>query len=135
MTMPRSVKEWIGKTADTQAPPKVRLRNFTDHGGVCHLCSGKILAGDKWETDHVTDLWKGGENRETNLAPAHKRCHDAKSREGKSQKAVEDRKRRAHLGIKAMPRQKIKSRGFAKREPQRNASRPLRLKKYTLIDE
>ncbi|WLT07795.1 HNH endonuclease signature motif containing protein [Bartonella apihabitans] len=65
--MPRKVKEWIGKTDDTMPPPSVRLRIFERDGGRCRLTGKKILAGDKWDLDHIIPLADGGENREAIL--------------------------------------------------------------------
>ena len=44
--MPRALPEWIGKTDDSQAPPRVRVRCFERDKGVCHICKQKIKAGD-----------------------------------------------------------------------------------------
>lgn len=126
--MPRRVKEWIGKTPDSQPPPKVKLRNFDEHGGRCHICTGKIMVGDPWETDHKIRIKDGGENRESNLRPAHKRCHAGKTADENRQQAIEDRKRKKHLGIKSAPKRPLKGKGFAKTERQRPASAPLRKK-------
>jgi hypothetical protein len=68
--MSRKVEEWIGKTPDTPAPPRVRLRVFERHNGICYLSGRKIMAGDKWEIEHPQALINGGENRESNMAPA-----------------------------------------------------------------
>lgn len=122
--MARSVPEWIGKTPDTKVPDRVKLRVWERHEGRCHICTAKIMAGDLWDTDHVKRLKDGGENRESNLAPAHKRCHARKTAEENRQQAVDDRKRKKHLGITG-PKQTIKGRGFRKADPQRSASRPL----------
>jgi 5-methylcytosine-specific restriction endonuclease McrA len=75
----RSIPEWIGKTPDTPAPPRVRVRVFQRHGGCCHVCTRKIAAGDRWDCDHVVALINGGENRESNLAPICEWCHPAKT--------------------------------------------------------
>ena len=60
----RTVKEWIGKTADSKPPPTVRLRILKTHDGHCRLSGIKIRPGDAWDCDHVKPLWDGGENRE-----------------------------------------------------------------------
>ena len=36
---------------------KQRLELFNANGGMCHLCGGKIEAGQAWELDHVNELW------------------------------------------------------------------------------
>ena len=98
--MSRSVPEWIGATPNTPIPPRVKLRVFEAHGGVCHLSGRKIRAGELWECDHVKALINDGENRETNLAPALRDKHRAKSAEDVAEKAKVYAKRAKHLGIK-----------------------------------
>ena len=95
----RAVKEWIGKTPDTRAPPRVRLRVFEKFGGVCQLSGRKIRPGDKWELDHTKALINGGENRESNLQPVLKEPHKVKTAQDVAQKAKVDRVRKKHLGI------------------------------------
>lgn len=97
--MPRSIPEWIGKTDDTPVPPRVRLRNYDEHDGTCHICGQKIKSGQLWETDHLVRLKDGGENRESNLRPAHKDCHQTKSACENTEQARIDRVRKKHLGI------------------------------------
>lgn len=97
--MSRSVPEWIGKTPDSAIPPRVRLRIFERHGGICHITGRKIRAGDQWDCDHVTALCNGGEHREANLAPALRSAHRKKTAEDVAQKAKCDRVRKKHLGI------------------------------------
>lgn len=95
----RSVPEWIGATPDTPIPPRVKLRVFEAHGGVCHLTNRKIHPGDDWDADHITAICNGGENRESNLAPALRHAHREKTAEDVNQKAKDDRVRKKHLGI------------------------------------
>jgi 5-methylcytosine-specific restriction endonuclease McrA len=98
--MTREVPEWIGKTPDTPAPPRVRLRVFEKHKGICHLSGRKIMAGDKWQLEHPQAIINGGENRESNLAPALVEPHKVKTAEDLKQKAKNDRVRKRYLGIK-----------------------------------
>ncbi len=108
--MSRSVPEWIGKTDDTRPPPRVLDRIFTRDDGICHICSGKI-AGKKWEADHIIALINGGENRESNLAPAHVQCHKGKTAKDKAKKSKIARQRGKHNGS-IRPKSKLQSRGF-----------------------
>lgn len=94
----RSVPEWIGATPDAPIPRRVRLRVFERAGGICHISGRKIRPGDKWEIDHVIALVNGGENRESNLAPALADAHRAKTREDVAQKAKDRRVKAKHLG-------------------------------------
>jgi 5-methylcytosine-specific restriction endonuclease McrA len=98
--MTRSVPEWIGKTPDEKIPPRVRLRVFERHGGVCHLSGRRIAAGEPWDCDHVRALVNGGEHRETNLAPALRDKHREKTAEDVAEKAAVRRKALAHHGIR-----------------------------------
>lgn len=116
--MPRKVKEWIGKTDDSPVPPKVRQRNYDEYKGICQISFIQIRAGDAWETHHKIPLWKGGENRESNLVPVLKKYHDALSAEDKTEKKISDRKRQKHLGIKkrgTRPMMGTKASGWRKR--------------------
>ena len=94
----RTVKEWIGKTPDTRAPPRVRLRVFEKFGGVCQLSGRKIRPGDKWELDHTKALINGGENRESNLQPVLKEAHKVKTAQDVAQKSKDRRVMSKHIG-------------------------------------
>jgi 5-methylcytosine-specific restriction protein A len=98
--MSRSTEEWIGKTDDTPIPPRVKLRVFERHNGVCHLSGRKIRAGEPWDCDHVVALINGGQNRENNLAPALRDKHREKTARDVAEKARIASKKAAHLGIK-----------------------------------
>lgn len=95
----RKPPEWIGKSADRRPPPRVRARVFLTHGGKCHISGRAIRPGDAWELDHVIALVNGGENRESNLAPALKVAHKAKTALDVAEKAKVARVRAKHLGI------------------------------------
>ena len=117
----RRVPEWIGKTPDTPAPPRVRLRVFQAHGGVCHIAKRKIAAGEPWQLEHIKALCNGGENRESNLAPALRDKHREKTAEDVAEKSAIYRKAAKHNGIR--PRSRLQSAGFTRPEPQRSATR------------
>jgi 5-methylcytosine-specific restriction endonuclease McrA len=100
----RAVPEWIGKTPDSAVPMKVKLRVFARWDGRCHISGVKILAGDKWDVEHVKPVRSAhpGEphlNRETNLRPALKEPHRKKTAQENSDNAKADRVRAKHLGI------------------------------------
>lgn len=118
--MARTVKEWVGATEDTRAPPRVLRRIFEREGGRCHL-SGRVIApGELWQADHKIALINGGMNCESNLFPALGDPHKEKTRAD-----VAEKKRVAALalsnigGSRSAP--SFHSRGFAKqpREPKR----------------
>lgn len=88
-----------------------RLRIWSAHEGVCHLCGLPIRLGEKWHVEHVKPLWLGGEDAEVNMAPAHIDCHAPKTREEAGVRAKNNRVAAKHIGA-AAPKQKIQSRGF-----------------------
>lgn len=97
--MTRTVPEWIGKTPDAKIPPRVQTRVFLAHEGKCHITGRKIQPGEKWDMDHVIALCNGGENRESNLAPALQQAHRQKTSQDVAQKKKDARVRAKHLGI------------------------------------
>lgn len=109
--MARSVTEWVGKTYDSKAPPRVRQRVFDRDKGCCHLCKLPIKTGETWEADHVIALINGGANAESNLAPAHSHCHVGKSARDLKEKAKVAAIRQRFTGAK-QPTGKLKSAGF-----------------------
>lgn len=116
--MSRAVPEWIGKTDDAAIPPRVRLRVFEAHGGVCHLSGRSIQAGEPWDCDHIRALVNGGEHRETNLAPALRDKHRAKTADDVREKSIVRRKQMKSLGIapkKGRPMPGSKASGLRKR--------------------
>lgn len=54
---------------------KGRAELFAAKGGVCHLCGGKIAAGEAWDQSHPIPLALGGADDESNWAVAHRKCH------------------------------------------------------------
>lgn len=108
----RTVPEWVGKTPDTAAPARVRLRVFEAHRGVCYLTGRKIMPGDAWDLDHVVALINGGENRESNLAPALRQAHRAKTADDVRTKSKTYRMRAKHIGAWPASKSKIQSRSF-----------------------
>lgn len=119
-----NLKEWIGKTDDSRPPDYVRLRVFEREKGICHLSKRKIMPGEKWELEHVLAICNGGENRESNMAPALAAPHKVKTKADRATKSKNDSVRKKFLGITS-PKRKIQSRGFNYVKPQRTASRPV----------
>jgi len=100
----RSVAEWIGKTPDAKPPPRVLLRILRRHKGKCYLTHVEIRDGDEWDAEHILALEDGGENRESNLAPALKAPHKVKSAEERKRRAKADAASKAAFGIKKRSR-------------------------------
>src|SRR3569623_3299799 len=98
--MSRSTPEWIAKHDDQSIPPRVRLRVFERHGGICHLSDRMIMPGEPWDCDHIVALINGGEHREFNLAPALRDKHREKTADEVRQKSVTADYWLIYLGIK-----------------------------------
>lgn len=96
----RSVPEWIGKTPDTPVPPRVAMRVFDAHDGRCHITGREIdPVRDEWHMEHKKPLRNGGENRESNLAPALVEPHKIKTAIERHDGAKADRIRKKRLGL------------------------------------
>ncbi|MEJ8476441.1 HNH endonuclease [Roseibium algae] len=114
----RSLPEWIGKTPDSQPPDRVRDRIFIRAGGICHISGIKIRPGMKWQAEHIKPLSMGGENRESNLAPALTEAHKVKTKEEAAARSKADRIRRKMNGTerrKTSPMPGSKSSKFKRR--------------------
>ena len=99
--MSRPVKEWIGKTAETRLPPRVKLRILERENHVCHECKQPIHATDKPEFDHRPALINGGENRESKIFPVHTKCHRLRTAKDVHEKAKVAAIKGKHRGISA----------------------------------
>lgn len=98
--MPRTTKEWIGRSDDSVPPPTVKLRLFLRYFGVCGECGRTIRTGESWALDHTVALINGGENRENNLKPMHLVCHKLKTGQDIEIRTETRQKQMAHYGIK-----------------------------------
>lgn len=98
--MPRTTKEWVGKTDDAMPPLSVRLRIFRAHDKRCHITGKQIRPGDEWDLDHIQALRDGGANTEHNLAPALRIAHRAKTAAEAKDRARVDRSAKRYAGIK-----------------------------------
>lgn len=114
--MPRAVTEWIGKTPDSKAPPRVLLRIFIREDGRCKISGRKIAPGERWQADHGVALINGGENRESNLFPVLIEPHKEKTRRDLAEKKRVAARAKSHAGIKTQG-PSIPSRGFAPPPP------------------
>ena len=126
--MARALPEWIGKTADTKVPDRVRDRVFDRYDCRCQCgCNRKIRPGEAWDLEDTVAIINGGENRESNKKPWLKEHHPEKTAKDVAEKSTVYRKRTKFRGIKG-PRRKMQSHGFPQSEPQRTATRPIRRK-------
>lgn len=84
---------------------KRRLALFDAHSGICHICAMNIDGTrEPWELEHIIPIAMGGDDDESNCAPAHKSCHAGKTTADRAQIAKTERVRAKHTGAKAMPR-------------------------------
>lgn len=124
--MTRTLPEWIGKSADSAVPPRVRVRIFDRYEGRCQCgCNRKIMAGESWDAEDTIAIINGGERRESNLKPWLREHHKNKTAEDVAIKSRTYRMRAKHIGVERKRGPKIQSRGFAKAPAQRSASRPV----------
>lgn len=92
---------------------KDRARIFTQRGGLCHLCGGKIDASrEAWELEHIVEFALTQDDSDENLAPAHKKCHRDKTSERAADLAKTERVRAKFRGEWPASRAKIQSRPF-----------------------
>jgi 5-methylcytosine-specific restriction enzyme A len=96
-----------------------RLEIFTRTSGVCHICGGRIDGvREAWEVEHIIPLAQGGDDHGDNLAPAHVKCHRAKTSVDATNTARAKRREAAHIGAKAPSRNPMpgsKASGLRKR--------------------
>lgn len=94
----------VGTTKRKSRTPRMRLKVWEAHKGVCVLCSGKIDGvRERWIEEHITPLALGGEDTEANMGPAHEACAIAKTigKTGDLAKAAKAKRvKTKHLGIK-----------------------------------
>lgn len=123
--MARATKEWIGKSDDAKAPPRVCQRVFDRASGICHFCGQPIQPGQKAETDHIIALINGGDNRESNLGPIHKKpCHKIKTAADVADKAKVAAVRQKHVGV-TKPAGNLRGPAFAKPDKPAREAKPL----------
>ena len=97
----RQVPPWVGKTPDTPAPPRVRVRIFDAYDGICQCgCKRKIRAGEAWQLDHYVAIANGGANSELNMRPMLTEHHKNKTVADVKQKSKTYRIRCRNLGVK-----------------------------------
>lgn len=102
--MARTVPPWVGKTDDTPAPPRVRLRVFASAQGKCHRCGRKIGPADRWTLEHLIALILGGRNAEENLGCTCEWCLPVKNAEDQAAKSKLANIQKRQLGVKTAKR-------------------------------
>lgn len=100
--MPRTVKEWIGKTPDSEPSAACQLRVLRRQGGRCALCTRALGPKNKPHFDHDKPVWADGENRESNLrAICIEPCHADKTAREAGQRAKADRGAKRYFNLKS----------------------------------
>lgn len=96
--------EDVGTTKRKPMTPRMRLKVWEAHKGVCALCGGKIDGvRERWIVEHLRALELGGEDIEANMAPAHETCALMKTggTAGDHARAAKAKRVKGkHLGIK-----------------------------------
>ena len=96
--------EDVGTTKRKNMTPRMRLKVWEAHKGMCALCGGKIDGvRERWIVEHLRALELGGEDTEANMAPAHEACAMAKTSGKNGDHAMAAKAKRVktkHLGIK-----------------------------------
>jgi len=75
-----------------------RVRLFALHGGICHLCECRIVPGEVWDISHDLALALGGADDDANRMPAHRKCHQARTRDDMGLIAKAKRREAKHIG-------------------------------------
>ena len=92
---------------------KARSEIFRDAGGVCHICTRKIAAGEEWQVEHPKARGLGGSERKADMRPAHVDCHKPKTAVEVRIMRKADRQGKKDRGLASRKGPKIRSRGFA----------------------
>jgi 5-methylcytosine-specific restriction protein A len=121
--MARTVPEWIGKTDDSVAPRLCQLRILDRQDNRCALTGHVFVPGDKIEFDHITALWLGGKNRESNLQAVLGIAHKRKTKAEAPVRAKVNASRAKHLGI-TQPTGKLRGPAFAKPDKPQRTTKP-----------
>lgn len=101
--MARDVPEWIGKTDNSTPPDSVKDRIRDRQGEHCAITGRAFRPGDKVEYDHITPLWLGGRNAESNLQAVLDTAHKRKTSMEATVRAKVNNIRKKHRGIRKEP--------------------------------
>lgn len=93
---------------------KERARLFTLHGGICHICKGKILAFEGYELEHIIPFAVSHDDSDENVKPVHAKCHKRKTTDDAQYIAKTERMKAKHEGHfpKTRGNARLQSRGF-----------------------
>lgn len=100
----RSVELWVGKSDDTPAPPRVRLRVYDRELTKCHKCRRDIGPAEKWTLEHRIAISSGGRNAEDNLCCTCSWCLPIKNAVDAAIKKKIAKIKARHIGVKKKSR-------------------------------
>jgi 5-methylcytosine-specific restriction endonuclease McrA len=109
----RTVPEWIGKSDNTQPPDSCQRRILDHQRDRCNNCGVPFGVKVKAQFDHVSPIWLGGENRESNLQALCSPCHAEKTKTEATARAKVNRLRSDRLIVKKPPKGKPLAGTFA----------------------
>lgn len=96
--------EDVGTTKRKPMTPRMRLKVWENHKGICKLCDCKIDGvRERWIVEHIIPLALGGKDEPENMAPAHEACALAKTfgKSGDIAKAAKAKRMKSkHIGLK-----------------------------------
>jgi 5-methylcytosine-specific restriction protein A len=96
----RTIPEWIGRNDDAKIPDRVKLRILRRENYICFLSTTPIRDGDKVEFHHRIALRDGGEHRESNIYPVHRKFHRLETAKQALARAEVDHREKRSFGIR-----------------------------------
>lgn len=121
--MPRKVKPWEGKTDDAMPPTSCKLRILARQDGKCAISGKPFTAKEKPQFDHVTPLWLGGKNVESNMQAIHGEPHKRKTAAEATVRAKVNANTAKNLGLKDAPTRPMRGRGFPPPQKKRDMAK------------
>ena len=108
--------------------PRTKLKRWEFTKGCCEYCGLKIQSPkDGPEYHHEKEAKDGGDNSFGNCRVLCRSCHSGETSRFAASRAKSTAQKARHLNAAPAPRQKLQSRGFARREkPRRFDREPLR---------
>jgi 5-methylcytosine-specific restriction protein A len=96
----RTIPEWIAKHDDQAIPDRVKLRILRRENNICFLSGTPIVDGDQVEFHHRIALRDGGEHRESNIYPVHRKAHRLETARQALARSKDDRRAKKAFGIR-----------------------------------
>ena len=114
--MPRTIKEWVGRTDDAMPPRSVFDRLWEKQDGKDAITGLPFTKKDRVIRDHILPLADGGANRESNLQLITEAAHKTKTA---AEATVRGKVRAVHE----------KDRGYVRKKPSFQTNRDAPFKK------